>query len=234
MVLLQCQALIVVALAAYMVAFAPEDQRAAAAQKRTLCQDMRVLRVCVQPLVGAASAAIPSMSEYDAVQYRKKVPPPPSADASLATVVPPQETLKLAQSGLARAAALVEAGNLEGVRAVLREPLFSKALGFSPGVRGNAGNLKPSSTLVAAGVDRVVLEDLNLALKRLDDFCLENRVIVFNVEDLEAVNALMATSGRDGSSSGKLDLAEARELLAEARQLLDLAMRSLAVGGGGQ
>ena len=112
------------------------------------------------------------------------------------------------------------------MRAVLREPLFRKALGFAPGVRGNAGNLKPSAALVAAGVDAPALQDLLFALKRLDDFCLEARVIVFNVEDLEAVKGLMATSGRDGSPSGRLDVSEAREMIAEARELLDVAIRS--------
>ena len=49
------------------------------------------------------------------------------------------------------------------------------------------------STSEPAGVDRPALEELLLSLKRLDDFCLENRVIVFNVEDLEAVEQAPAT-----------------------------------------
>ena len=211
-------ALALVAALALTLNGAPEEQRIAAAQRSTLHRPA---------LVGAASAAIPSISEYDAVQYKKKAPPPPSAPEVDLASLGPRETLKLAQSGLARASALVDAGNLEAVRALLREPIFAKGLGFSPGVRGNAGNLKPNAALVSAGVDRPTLEELILSLKRLDDFCLENRVIVFNVEDLEAVKGLMASSGRDGSASGKLDVGEARELLADARELLDVASRSV-------
>ena len=37
----------------------------------------------------------------------------------------------------------------------------------------------------------------------------------------------MASSGRDGSASGKLDVGEARELLADARELLDFAFASV-------
>ena len=40
--------------------------------------------------------------------------------------------------------------------------------------------------------------------------------MIFNEEDLAQVKDLMATSGRDGSPSGKLDLGEAGELLKEA------------------
>ena len=102
------------------------------------------------------------------------------------------------------------------MRALLREPLFVEFLGYSPGVRGNAADLKPSPALVAAGADRDEVQDLLLTLKRLDEFALANRVVIFNEEDLAQVKDLMATSGRDGSPSGKLDLGEARELLKEA------------------
>ena len=70
--------------------------------------------------------------------------------------------------------------------------------------------------LVAAGADREDVQDLLLALKRLDEFSLANRVVIFNEEDLAQVKDLMKESGRDGSPSGKLDLGEARELLKEA------------------
>ena len=71
---------------------------------------------------------------------------------------------------------------LEAVRSLLREPLFRDFLGFTPGVRGNAANLKPPAALLAAGFDQSSLEELLFALKRLDDFCLSNRVIIFNEE----------------------------------------------------
>ena len=66
-------------------------------------------------------------------------------------------------------------------------PAFGSFLGFTPGLRGNAGNLKPPAGLLAAGASGAALEELLFALKRLDDFCLANRVIVFNQEDLAQV-----------------------------------------------
>ena len=65
-------------------------------------------------------------------------------------------------------------------------------------------------------VDRLIRPYFNAALKRLDEVCLANRVVIFNEEDLAQVKDLMKESGRDGSPSGKLDLGEARELLKEA------------------
>ena len=165
------------------------------------------------------------MSEYASEQYKLKPPPPPpvfsAADYS------PLDGLKLVRSGLVRATALIERGDLEAVRALLREPLFTAFLGFTPGVRGNAGNLKPSAALLAAGCDRAALDELLLSLKRLDDFCLANRVIIFNQEDLDQVNALMKSSGKDGSESGRIDYEEARMFLKDAAELLDEAMRGV-------
>ena len=211
------QAVLLAALCAFMLSFAPAQQRADAAARRTACAEVSFgagpIRVCAQPL--PAGAAIPSISEYDAVQYKSAAPAPaaPPADASSLAAA---DGLRLVSSGLKRAEVLVESGNLEAVRTLLREPIFSEFLGYSPGVRGNAANLKPSAALVAAGADRDEVQDLLLALKRLDEFCLANRVVIFNEEDLAQVKDLMATSGRDGSPSGKLDLGEARELLKEA------------------
>jgi hypothetical protein len=133
----------------------------------------RVLLDSIQP----ANAAIPSITEYDAVQYKKKPPPtPPPAPLSTAELAP-ADGLRLVRSGLLRAGALLDAANLEGVRALLREPLFASFLGFTPGVRGNAANLTPPAALSAAGIPRDVLTELLLSIKRLDDFCLSNRVI---------------------------------------------------------
>ena len=210
------QAVLLAALCAILLSVAPAQQRAAAAARRTACAEVSFgagpLRVCAQPL--PAGAALPSSSEYDAVQYKSAAPAPaaPPADASLAAA----DGLRLVSSGLKRAEALVESGNLEAVRTLLREPIFSEFLGYSPGVRGNVANLKPSPALVAAGADRDEVQDLLLTLKRLDEFSLANRVVIFNEEDLAQVKDLMKESGRDGSPSGKLDLGEARELLKEA------------------
>ena len=180
-------------------------------------------------------AAIPSMSEYAAEQYRygsRPAPPSTSSEPPPLTTRPveelaPAEGLLLVRSGLKRAAALVDSGNLEAVRKLLREPLFSGFLGFTPGVRGNAGNLKPPAALLAAGCDKAALEELLLSLKRLDDFCLSNRVIIFNQEDLDQVKALMESTGKDGSVSGRIDYTEARMFLADAGEVLDEAVKTL-------
>jgi len=97
---------------------------------------------------------------------------------------PPAEGFAEIQRELDVAATLIGRGSLEDVRALLRQPIFTQFLGFTPGLRGNAQNLKPSPALVAAGVSKPVLDELLLALKRLDDFCLSNRVIVFNARAL--------------------------------------------------
>jgi hypothetical protein len=176
-------------------------------------------------------AAIPSISEYDAVQYKKtKTAAPPPSNAMAGEPLAPAEGLALLNSGLARAAQLLDAGDLEAVRAELHEPAFARFLGFKPGVRGNAANLKPSAGLATAGVSTVALEELLLALKRLDDFCLSNRVLVFNAEDAEQVKRLMAASGTDGGVGGKVDLEEGRALLAEVREQVEVVLRDLGRG----
>jgi hypothetical protein len=50
---------------------------------------------------------------------------------------------------------------------------------------------------------------------------------VFNQEDIDQVNALMAKSGTDGGVGGRLDLDEARGFIADANELLDEAEQSL-------
>lgn len=173
-------------------------------------------------------AAIPSISEYGAVQYKKpKTAAPPPSDAMAGEPLAPAEGLALLNSGLARAARLLDAGNLEAVRAELHEPAFTRFLGYSPGVRGNAANLKPSADLATAGVSTAALEELLLALKRLDDFCLSNRVLVFNAEDVEQVKRLMTASGTDGGVGGKVDLEEGRALLAEVREQVEVVLSDL-------
>ena len=178
-----------------------------------------------------ASAAIPSISEYDAVQYRKKAPAVPAGAAAPVDIpLGPLAILELVRTSLARLEHELDARNLEAVRTILREPAFATGLGYSPGVRGNAGNLKASATLTSAGADDATLKELLLTLKRLDDFCLSNRVIIFNQEDLDQVKSLMASSGKDGSEGGKLDVTEAKEALADARSLLAEAMESIGSG----
>lgn len=221
---LTTQLLLLTALVTFMINLAPLEQRADAALKRTACREVLGVNICIQP--PAASAAIPSISEYDAVQYKKaEVAPPPQPTT---TDLAPADGLRLARSGLKREGALLESGSLEAMRAVLREPVFSNFLGFNVGVRGNAANLKPPQALVAAGVDRAALQELLLGLKRLDDYCLSNRVIVFNQEDLDAVKQLMEKSGTDGAVGGALDKDEGRALIADAEESLDAALASIA------
>ena len=88
------------------------------------------------PTTRPAWSAIPSFSEYDAVQYKKK-----AATEPLVSELPPSvaDGLVAVQSELKRAAALVEEGRLEDVRVLLRRPLFATFLGYTPGLRGNAG-----------------------------------------------------------------------------------------------
>ena len=74
---------------------------------------------------------------------------------------------------------------------------------------------------------KAALEELLLSLKRLDDFCLSNRVIIFNQEDLDQVKALMESTGKDGSVSGRIDYTEARMFLADAGEVLDEAVMTL-------
>ena len=69
------------------------------------------------------------------------------------------------------------------------------------------------------------LGELLLDLQRLDEFCLSNRVIVFNVEDLEQVRALMAAPTR--APEERFDKAEVRALLEDAKQHLAEAEAAL-------
>ena len=181
----------------------------------------------------SANAAIPSISEYSAEQYKRPppAPPPPSAEDSAAEgdALSPVEGLQAAQKALVTAEASLKAGDLEAVRTLLRRPLFAKFLQFTPGVRGNAANLRAPARLVALGVDRGALEELQLSLKRIDDFCIANRVIVFNVEDLEQVQGLMAATGRDGGEGGRLDIDEGLALVADANEALTQALQSVRV-----
>ena len=72
------QAVLLAALCAFMLSFAPAQQRADAAARRTACAEVSFgagpIRLCAQPL--PAGAAIPSISEYDAVQYKSATPTP--------------------------------------------------------------------------------------------------------------------------------------------------------------
>ena len=106
--------------------------------------------------------------------------------------------------------------DFEGVRALLRQPLFSEFLGYTPGVRGNAGSLRPAAALVQASTSAEALQELLLDLKRLDDFCLTNRVIVFNEEDLAQIKALMAAPTQRPEE--RFDLDEARAFIADAQE----------------
>ena len=167
--------------------------------------------------VPPAEAAIPSFSEYDAVQYRSRAvpPPPPSEPPTLSEA----EGVAAVVAELDRIGSLVERGGLEEVRAALRQPLFAAFLGYTPGVRGNAANIKPAAALMAAcsssAEGRSALRELLLDLKRLDDFCLTNRVIVFNAEDLEQVKALMERPAQPPED--RFDVDEARTLVTDAR-----------------
>ena len=172
----------------------------------------------------AARAAIPSFSEYDAVQYKpKRTTVGPAAESEL-----PQsaaEGLRAVQDELVHAAALVEEGRLEDVRVLLRRPLFATFLGYTPGVRGGAGNLKPAAPLVRASTSDEALFELLLDLKRLDDYCLSNRVIIFNDEDLQQVRSLMAAPSQ--RPENRIDAEEVRGFLEDARQHLKEAAAAL-------
>ena len=171
----------------------------------------------------AARAAIPSFSEYDAVQYKpKRTTVEPAAESEL-----PQsaaEGLRAVQDELVHAAALVEEGRLEDVRVLLRRPLFA-TFPDTPGVRGGAGNLKPAAPLVRASTSDEALFELLLDLKRLDDYCLSNRVIIFNDEDLQQVRSLMAAPSQ--RPENRIDAEEVRGFLEDARQHLKEAAAAL-------
>ena len=171
----------------------------------------------------AIHAAIPSFSEYDAVQFKRL----PTAVMGVPSSLPASaaEGLRVVQGELTRAALLVESGSFEDVRQLLRSPLFSTFLGYSPGVRGNVANMRPAAALAQASATSEPLMELLLDLKRLDDFCLSNRVIVFNDEDLEQIKTLMANPTQ--TPENRFDVNEVRGLLADARQHLADAQAAL-------
>lgn len=170
-----------------------------------------------------AWAAIPSISEYGAVQYKMPVAPAPQAERLPAT---PATGLRDVQAQLESLEPMVaNQRDFEGVRALLRRPLFSEFLGYTPGVRGYAGSLRPAAALVQASTSAEPLQELLLDLKRLDDFCLANRVIVFNDEDLSQIKALMAAPTQ--RPEDRFDLEEARGLIADAQEHVVGALAAL-------
>jgi len=177
-----------------------------------------------QPLLlrPRAWAAIPSISEYDSVQYKKKqvIEAAPST-ASLA----PADGLRAVRAALTVLEPMVASGDFEGARNLLRQPLFASFLGYTPGVRGNVGSLKPAAALAQASTSTAALAELLLDLKRIDEFCLSNRVIVFNVEDLEQVNRLMAAPTQ--KPEDRFDLDEVRSFIADAREHIGEALAAL-------
>ena len=118
-----------------------------------------------------------------------------------------------------------QANVMEDVRVLLRRPLFATFLGYTPGVRGGAGNLKPAAPLVRASTSDEALFELLLDLKRLDDYCLSNRVIIFNDEDLQQVRSLMAAPSQ--RPENRIDAEEVRGFLEDARQHLKEAAAAL-------
>ena len=111
------------------------------------------------------------------------------------------------------------------MRSLLRAPLFASFLGYRPGVRGGAANLKPSASLVLASERGDALVELLYDLKRLDDFCLSNRVVIFNEEDLRQVRDLMAAPAQ--APEDRLDRDEARAFLDDAQGHVKDAIRAL-------
>ena len=176
-----------------------------------------------QPLLlrPRAWAAIPSISEYDSVQYKKKQVTEAAAPTSLA----PADGLRAVRAALTVLEPMVASGDFEGARNLLRQPLFASFLGYTPGVRGNVGSLKPAAALAQASTSTAALAELLLDLKRIDEFCLSNRVIVFNVEDLEQVNRLMAAPTQ--KPEDRFDLDEVRSFIADAREHIGEALAAL-------
>ena len=177
-----------------------------------------------QPLLlPRAWAAIPSFSEYDSVQYKKKqeLIEAPVSTASLA----PADGLRAVGAALQVIEPMVASGDFERARRLLRQPLFATFLGYTPGVRGNVGSLKPAAALTQASTSTAALAELLLDPKRIDDFCLSNRVIVFNAEDLEQVNRLMAAPTQ--RPQDRFDLDEVRSFIADAREHVGEALAAL-------
>ena len=154
----------------------------------------------------AASCAVPSISEYDSVQYK------PRALDGDAVATYKGRTFALGQNvkredveveslsaavgldrllmAMQRVEVLVTARAFEDARLTLRTPLFADVLGFNPGIRGYQSNPKPSTALLENLPPSAAspLEDALVSLKALDDFLLVNRVIFFNVEDMVQVS----------------------------------------------
>ena len=178
-----------------------------------------------QPLLlrPRAWAAIPSISEYDSVQYKKKQVTEAAAPSTASLA--PADGLRAVRAALTVLEPMVASGDFEGARNLLRQPLFASFLGYTPGVRGNVGSLKPAAALAQASTSTAALAELLLDLKRIDEFCLSNRVIVFNVEDLEQVNRLMAAPTQ--KPEDRFDLDEVRSFIADAREHIGEALAAL-------
>ena len=191
--------------------------------------------------MSAATAALPSISEYDAVQYKQRAV---DVDA-IATFrgrtyalgqnvkredveiegITAAEGFDRLQQALGRTASLIDARAFEDARLALRSPLFSEFLGFNPGVRGFQANPKPSVALLKQlpATAAEPLEDALVSLKALDDFLLVNRVIFFNAEDKAQVEDLVAggkASGTPGVPTKQVDLEEPKAMLADVVQAL--------------
>lgn len=201
----------------------------ASARRQFLLRALATAAVTQCPLAGLA--ALPSFSEYDAVQYKLRTQPPVPA-ALDAAALSPAEGLRLCSEEVTRLGTLVDTRSFEDTRLALRGPLFADFLGFRPGVRGYVGTAKPPAALLgqlpATAADP--LEEVLIALKALDDFCIINRVIFFTQEDKDAVESLVAggaNSGTPGVPTKLASLEEPRALLAEVAGCLAEVRRML-------
>ena len=193
-----------------------------------------------------AHAALPSISEYDAVQYKQRAPDPSTLaqyqgrtfylgqnvkrdDVEIESLSV-AEGLERLSNALERASSLVETRSFEDARLTLRTPLFSDFLGFNPGIRGFQSNPKLAAALYKQlpGAAAAPLEDALVSLKALDDFLLVNRVIYFNEEDKVAIGNLVRGgkgSGTPGQPTKEVELDEPRALLKEVADALREARR---------
>ena len=208
---------------------------AAALATPPLLQSTRGISVRRRTLLGAgllalplqpADAAIPSFSEYDAVQYRPKVP----AASAPATSTPPLDTKEAwakLSAALEQADSLLASSAFEDLRLLLRTSIIREFLGYQPGLRSMPANeMRPPAALLAVfppdsrAQAAAELADVLLDIKALDDFCFENRVIFFTQEDKEAVGKLIEKN----QQTVKVDLEEPRGILNDARQRLRLVI----------
>ena len=161
-----------------------------------------------QPLLlrPRAWAAIPSISEYDSVQYKKKqvIEAAPST-ASLA----PADGLRAVRAALTVLEPMVASGDFEGARNLLRQPLFASFLGYTPGVRGNVGSLKPAAALAQASTSTAALAELLLTSS--GSMSLPVPVDRLHVEDLEQAIGLAAPTQKP---EDRFDLDEVRSFIA--------------------